>query len=109
MGKIKVRKDVLEQMTSKLQASKNIISRGDLDEYKNENMGVTPDGQVYDLDNPTEKFYYDLKMKFAENNKEIEKSAKGQLIKKLVHIHDSKRLEERRVGKECRSRWSPYH
>ena len=27
-------------------------------------------------------------------------------IKKMVsHI----RLEERRVGKECRSRWSPYH
>ena len=31
-----------------------------------------------------------------------------------THIHDaidSKRIrsEERRVGKECRSRWSPYH
>ena len=24
-------------------------------------------------------------------------------------IMDSKRSEERRVGKECRSRWSPYH
>ena len=23
--------------------------------------------------------------------------------------HRSKRSEERRVGKECRSRWSPYH
>ena len=23
--------------------------------------------------------------------------------------HDSLRSEERRVGKECRSRWSPYH
>ena len=23
--------------------------------------------------------------------------------------NDSKRSEERRVGKECRSRWSPYH
>ena len=22
---------------------------------------------------------------------------------------DSRRSEERRVGKECRSRWSPYH
>ena len=22
---------------------------------------------------------------------------------------DSERSEERRVGKECRSRWSPYH
>ena len=24
-------------------------------------------------------------------------------------IFDEKRSEERRVGKECRSRWSPYH
>ena len=26
----------------------------------------------------------------------------------LVQLH-GKRSEERRVGKECRSRWSPYH
>ena len=25
------------------------------------------------------------------------------------HLMDSSRSEERRVGKECRSRWSPYH
>ena len=25
------------------------------------------------------------------------------------HINFSRRSEERRVGKECRSRWSPYH
>ena len=24
-------------------------------------------------------------------------------------MHDTGRSEERRVGKECRSRWSPYH
>src|SRR2546422_3817568 len=24
-------------------------------------------------------------------------------------VHDAERSEERRVGKECRSRWSPYH
>ena len=29
------------------------------------------------------------------------------LIKRLVDFH--RRSEERRVGKECRSRWSPYH
>ena len=27
----------------------------------------------------------------------------------VVVAEDSKRSEERRVGKECRSRWSPYH
>jgi hypothetical protein len=105
MAKIKVRKDVMNQMTgklktlknenikpefveklqksalnsqnkqitSKLQANKNLFSRGDFDDYKF-NMGVTPDGHVYNLDNPTEKFYYDLKMKLAEDNKNVDKS-----------------------------------
>ena len=27
----------------------------------------------------------------------------------LAFQHDIYRSEERRVGKECRSRWSPYH
>src|SRR5256885_8610867 len=27
----------------------------------------------------------------------------------IVPLHDRGRSEERRVGKECRSRWSPYH
>ena len=30
-------------------------------------------------------------------------------IKQVASIRDSMRSEERRVGKECRSRWSPYH
>ena len=30
--------------------------------------------------------------------------------KKVMKIdHNGNRSEERRVGKECRSRWSPYH
>jgi len=28
---------------------------------------------------------------------------------KVTHSLTSMRSEERRVGKECRSRWSPYH
>ena len=28
---------------------------------------------------------------------------------RIVMEHTSTRSEERRVGKECRSRWSPYH
>src|SRR5258708_33101566 len=33
------------------------------------------------------------------------------LRRSLIHpaLDDLKRSEERRVGKECRSRWSPYH
>ena len=33
---------------------------------------------------------------------------KGQQKKMKIHV-DFTRSEERRVGKECRSRWSPYH
>ena len=34
------------------------------------------------------------------------------LIASAIHVNDGAsqlRSEERRVGKECRSRWSPYH
>ena len=30
------------------------------------------------------------------------------VLKRIV-VYDIDRSEERRVGKECRSRWSPYH
>ena len=30
-------------------------------------------------------------------------------LKCPTQIHNFARSEERRVGKECRSRWSPYH
>ena len=46
----------------------------------------------------------------------IEKSfGKGSIMKmgdesvEQVEVIPSGRSEERRVGKECRSRWSPYH
>ena len=30
-------------------------------------------------------------------------------LQAILLTEDHKRSEERRVGKECRSRWSPYH
>ena len=30
-------------------------------------------------------------------------------VGEVVVSYDAERSEERRVGKECRSRWSPYH
>ena len=33
----------------------------------------------------------------------------GTSPSKAYHVIESSRSEERRVGKECRSRWSPYH
>ena len=36
--------------------------------------------------------------------------AKEQSFTKAAEqLHITQRSEERRVGKECRSRWSPYH
>ena len=41
------------------------------------------------------------------NSKEQELN---ETLKKLVIARiEASRSEERRVGKECRSRWSPYH
>ena len=45
----------------------------------------------------------------------VSKSAESSEIKKafrnmaMKYHPDRHRSEERRVGKECRSRWSPYH
>ena len=33
----------------------------------------------------------------------------GVTVEELCCLKENKRSEERRVGKECRSRWSPYH
>ena len=32
-----------------------------------------------------------------------------RIINEMIAVSEEKRSEERRVGKECRSRWSPYH
>ena len=32
-----------------------------------------------------------------------------ELIAQMIQNTKNRRSEERRVGKECRSRWSPYH
>ena len=49
----------------------------------------------------------------TDKGKEFYNSSVKTLLKKLHIRHFSTenddRSEERRVGKECRSRWSPYH
>ena len=37
------------------------------------------------------------------------KNALKKAEKEVATLESKKRSEERRVGKECRSRWSPYH
>src|SRR3712207_7001333 len=39
----------------------------------------------------------------------LESQARIENIEEFLSVTKSFRSEERRVGKECRSRWSPYH
>ena len=41
--------------------------------------------------------------------KEVAQRLEAEYLKDAAGLNCKKRSEERRVGKECRSRWSPYH
>ena len=46
----------------------------------------------------------------SEEDEILTETQRLQLIYgNVVPLHELTRSEERRVGKECRSRWSPYH
>ena len=66
--------------------------------------------------NETPEYCEELYLKLEEYEKEYNKKIKAmyeQQCKERVCFHYppfcTTRSEERRVGKECRSRWSPYH
>ena len=40
---------------------------------------------------------------------EVSQKEKNRFFKMVKMVNFMLRSEERRVGKECRSRWSPYH
>ena len=52
--------------------------------------------------------YFLSKGKFVAGYDRTPSELTGHLIAEGAQIH-YERSEERRVGKECRSRWSPYH
>ena len=43
-----------------------------------------------------------------EDGAEVYNAAGKKVVPGFIDVH-THRSEERRVGKECRSRWSPYH
>ena len=45
----------------------------------------------------------------ARSDKNIRRAALAGGVGTMLEQFDFARSEERRVGKECRSRWSPYH
>ena len=74
-----------------------------IDEAKHEVWGIATaevvdkEGEIFD--------YESSKPYFKRWSDEIAKATDG---KSLGNVREM-RSEERRVGKECRSRWSPYH
>ena len=56
-----------------------------------------------------EKIQLDNTLKQAQNVAHLEGIQKAAYTMPDAHQGYGFRSEERRVGKECRSRWSPYH
>ena len=82
--------------------------------FENDNI-VHVDGSVDPLRDVsvinTELILADLESvdKRLARTKNQAKSGNRTLIAELAMLERTTRSEERRVGKECRSRWSPYH
>src|SRR5882762_10955154 len=49
------------------------------------------------------------RLTFGSEDKKRSKSSIWRCISSQLDASNKARSEERRVGKECRSRWSPYH
>src|SRR3712207_1022748 len=64
-------------------------------------------GQSEDHENVAEQI---LDQRLLEELEQFESEEDFDLLSRLLpELHTARRSEERRVGKECRSRWSPYH
>ena len=53
--------------------------------------------------------YLDLAREFQEGREIVSTPMTQELERCRLALERAARSEERRVGKECRSRWSPYH
>ena len=56
-----------------------------------------------------QKHYSNVFVTHIENNGVAEARNLGISLSRGNYLYFMDRSEERRVGKECRSRWSPYH
>src|SRR2546429_7520695 len=84
------------------------LSTEDLPQPENR-VTLGPDGAVhlsYTPSNPTaaKQLYHQLHSMLGSL-----RMHPGHLAHRFAYMKTDIRSEERRVGKECRSRWSPYH
>ena len=64
---------------------------------------------IVTLEDIVEEIVGEIDDEYDDNSEEVKKISKNvYLVDGSLNI-DEVRSEERRVGKECRSRWSPYH
>ena len=63
-------------------------------------FSIVPEGSFRDLSLLNERY---------SNSREASHTSLARLSEIRVDSRVNSRSEERRVGKECRSRWSPYH
>src|SRR3712207_1261676 len=73
--------------------------------------GVITDGEVTDVPALSEALKDFFKLHSLPRRVRLGVSNQQIVVRhlELPKIEDPRRSEERRVGKECRSRWSPYH
>src|SRR3712207_9380703 len=75
-------------------------------------LGSPAVDMVRGIDSPCVSFLYCMPHTFHQGDDAPGIIANAGELLTHVHVADSmdhRRSEERRVGKECRSRWSPYH
>ena len=83
--------DATEHITMLQRSPTYVVSRPDQDAIANKLRRVLPEGLAYDITR-------------------LKNTTLQQVMYKRMRSRPEKsRSEERRVGKECRSRWSPYH
>ena len=76
------------------------LAQRDYEQLKKSLMGL--DGNDTDDTSPTYKV-------LEEGANTLSKEETTRLAQRQLKFIQGLRSEERRVGKECRSRWSPYH
>src|SRR5712664_1951923 len=79
-------------------------------------LRMIEDMRIRNLSQRTQTTYVEQVARFARHfGKSPELLGPAEIRSWRLHLAENKRLaakmrsEERRVGKECRSRWSPYH